>query len=644
MLRTLSLLALLAVAVARPVDAVPRGELSQVAPGLPLASDSAFASSAPEPGADDGQEAPVSAEELRGFYARFEAADQLWRESQERWKAWRGSWSGAIAGPGAGLPPQPLAERSTGQSTAPPTASPTAPRTEPEPGDGAPPETVPDPVPEFWAEMAAFESRGYSGARLWLLEHLDRARLADPQAERERLVRAAWSDPNLQAPVAAVRSRETVALAVMRLAGRLPREELDGWALGLLAEDNAPALRAAGLACLGAAALDAARRAGGRDTSAFLEAEELFDRVLSSYADTRAALACAPDRVELLLESYHIARAEWWSEWATRPQGVEPADHPALTFWPRFEQLAELEQGPALWWLILHAQHRGLSDAERVALRFSLMRQLIAGHADAPWLAEAIRGSEALVDELSVEAVLAVGERLLAVSTEPEVRAWTRFTMASLLSRDEADEARCERAVRLLEALAAEQPDHRLARAVPAKVFALRHLRVGCTPPDQGYTLDDAVERSLAELRGQGVLLAFWSTWDASGVDLVERLSALEREAGDDLRVLGINVDEDPDRVRGQLGERLEFDTVWSGSPAQGWPKAWGISDLPSLFLLDAEGRIAAKPRSLNELEALLDAQLAAEPAAGEPAQGERDEGEVGGTPDERSEASSAGR
>ena len=542
-------------------------------------ADSAGADSA---GADseDAQQtgplAPVSAEELRDFFARFEAAEQGWRGYREALMAWRTAWAGVAEA--AGPVPAPSED---------------------------PPASVVDPVPLYWAEMADFESRGYSGARLWLLEHLDRAALGDPQAERERLVRAAWADPNLQAPVAAVRSRETIALAVLRLAERLPREELDGWALGLLAEGKDPALRAAGLACLGGAALAAARAEGGREREAFVEAEELFDRVLEGFGETRAARACAADRAELLLLRYDIDRAAWWSAWATRPQGVEPEAHPALTYWPRFQQLADLDQGPALWWLILHAQHRGLPDAERIALRLSLMQQLIAGHADAPWLAEAIRGSEALVDELSVEAVLAVGERLLAVSAEPEVRAWTRFTLASLLSREEADEASCERAIALLEALAAELPEHRLARAVPAKVFGLRHLRVGCTPPDQAYTLDNSDPRRLHDLRGRRVLLVFWSTWDASGVDLVEHLSSLQR-AAPDLVVLGINVDDEPDRVRGRLGERLAFDTVWSGSPAKGWPKAWGISDLPSLFLLDAEGRIASKPRTLTELNGAL--------------------------------------
>lgn len=569
MLRTVPSLVLALLLLGLPCGSVSQGRVSVPGP-CPEAVDDGPR----EPEAQQAtQQAPVSAEELRGFFGRFESAEQGWRAYRDGLMAWRTAWSGVVEAAG------PL----------------------PVPSEG-PPAPVADPVPEFWAEMAAFESRGYSGARLWLLEHLDRALLDDPQAERERLVRAAWADPNLQAPVAAVRSRETIALAVLRLAERLPREEIDGWALGLLAEDNDPALRAAGLACLGAAALAVARREDSRDPAAFLEAEELFDRVLEGFGDTRAARACAADRVELLLQRFDSDRADWWSAWATRPQGVEPEEHPALTYWPRFQQLADLDQGPALWWLILHAQHRGLPDAERIALRLSLMQQLIAGHADAPWLAEAIRGSEALVDELSVEAVLAVGERLLAVSAEPEVRAWTRFTLASLLSRDEADDERCERAVGLLEALAAEHPDHRLARAVPAKVFGLRHLRVGCTPPDQGYALDDADPRRLYDLRGQRVLLVFWSTWDATGVDLVERLSSLQREASD-LVVLGINVDDDPDRVRGQLGERLAFDTVWSGSPAKGWPKAWGISDLPSMFLLDEFGRVSAKPRAVSEIE-----------------------------------------
>lgn len=551
-------------------------------------------------GQDAGEQAasslgPVSAEELRDFYARFQRVDDAWQQAESARAAWRAAWTtGTDTGTGVEAGVEAGVEEASSQGSS----------------DGGAPQAAPDPVPDFWAEMAQFEARGYSGARLWLLEHLDRAELGEPQVERERLVRAAWLDPNLQPPFAAVSSQETIALAVFELAGRLPRKELDDWALGLLSEDTDSALRAAGLACLGASAFAAAETLARPSLDDYLEAEELFDRVLAGFGTTRAARACAEHRTGLLLERYELDRSDWWSTWASSPDDSEQALPPALSYWPRFEQLADLGQGPALWWMILHAQHRGLPDAERVELRLELMGRLIADHADAPWLAEAIRGSEALVDELSVTAVLTVGERLLAVSIEPEVRAWTRFTMASLLARDEVDEPGCERAIGLLEALAAEYPDHRLARTVPARIFALRHLRVGCQPPDQTFQLNDGEGQRLYELFDGQLLLVFWSTWDASGVDLVERLSGLQRSLPD-LRILGVNVDEDIDRVRGQLGERLEFDTVWSGSPAQGWPKAWGISDLPSLFLFDTDGRIVAKPRTVAELEEWLSADIA---------------------------------
>jgi len=219
-------------------------------------------------------------------------------------------------------------------------------------------------------------------------------------------------------------------------------------------------------------------------------------------------------------------------------------------------------------------------------------------------LAEAVRVAESLTGQLGTDAVRNLGERLLATTEDSEVRAWTQHGLALAYSRDLADPSAAGRAETLLLQLRAEQPDHRLSRGVDALLFQLRHLRPDGVPPDVLARDVDGQEVRLVHTRGMVTALLFWGTWSPPSVALAKELVALERTYADaPFTVLGVVTDSDREayeRVRAELG--ATWVDAWQESPGGPWPLAWGVRDFPTLFLLDAEGRIRRRDLSGDAL------------------------------------------
>jgi len=98
----------------------------------------------------------------------------------------------------------------------------------------------------------------------------------------------------------------------------------------------------------------------------------------------------------------------------------------------------------------------------------------------------------------------------------------------------------------------------------------------------------------LTALRGKAVLLCFWAA-DAGGKQLVEQLAAQQQRHGDDLFVLGVSVDPDPNAFRRActaLG--ASFLQVCDG---RGWQAElalrYGVEAVPTIIVIDRAGAIA---------------------------------------------------
>lgn len=124
--------------------------------------------------------------------------------------------------------------------------------------------------------------------------------------------------------------------------------------------------------------------------------------------------------------------------------------------------------------------------------------------------------------------------------------------------------------------------------------FLSTHLTVAAkaAPVELRLTDLDGQERSLDEFRGKVVLVSFWASWCAPCLEELPILQKLASEMGDKpLVILGVDVGETRPRVRtivGRLGigfpvlldqDRAVFDR-------------WGVTVLPTTYVLDAEGAI----------------------------------------------------
>lgn len=120
--------------------------------------------------------------------------------------------------------------------------------------------------------------------------------------------------------------------------------------------------------------------------------------------------------------------------------------------------------------------------------------------------------------------------------------------------------------------------------------------------------LDDGSSVSLADLRGQVVLLEFWRTWCAPCLAAVPHLNELHAlYGGEGLAVLGVT-NEDESKVR-LTAERVGMAYPVVLTPGDAADDAYGIQGFPTTVIVDREGVLAWRGHPM-ELEAPVLAEL----------------------------------
>jgi thioredoxin-like negative regulator of GroEL len=118
----------------------------------------------------------------------------------------------------------------------------------------------------------------------------------------------------------------------------------------------------------------------------------------------------------------------------------------------------------------------------------------------------------------------------------------------------------------------------------------------------------------LAQLRGKPIVLHYWATWCEpckQDMKLLRRLKANYQRAG--LQLVGVNVDLTQDLAASFLRQN---DLPWvqlfeeGGLESSGLAKALGVQTLPTMMLIDSDGKVVRHNVRAAELDDELDRML----------------------------------
>ncbi len=135
-------------------------------------------------------------------------------------------------------------------------------------------------------------------------------------------------------------------------------------------------------------------------------------------------------------------------------------------------------------------------------------------------------------------------------------------------------------------------PDAKLVEKLTAR-FMEANLNGRPAPPLKLKTLDGK-DVDLDSFRGQPVLLDFWASWCAPCRAQMPMLARLYDELkGKGLVLIGITKDEEPDKAREFLAKNhYEWPNAQDDKDGKA-SEAWGAHGIPTLALVDKEGKIA---------------------------------------------------
>jgi cytochrome c biogenesis protein CcmG, thiol:disulfide interchange protein DsbE len=147
----------------------------------------------------------------------------------------------------------------------------------------------------------------------------------------------------------------------------------------------------------------------------------------------------------------------------------------------------------------------------------------------------------------------------------------------------------------------------------------IRFVRDPDPAPDFQMKDVDGKPVTLAGLRGKVVLLNFWATWCGPCREEIPSLIALQKRYKDQLQIIGMLTDDDDDESLHKVieAEGINYPVVLATPEMR--MEYGGIPALPTLFVINAEGRVVQKHVGLynpalyeTEVRALLNLPVAA--------------------------------
>ncbi|HWB08074.1 MAG TPA: redoxin domain-containing protein [Pirellulales bacterium] len=145
----------------------------------------------------------------------------------------------------------------------------------------------------------------------------------------------------------------------------------------------------------------------------------------------------------------------------------------------------------------------------------------------------------------------------------------------------------------------------------------LPNLAVGRPAPAIAAEAVDGKPMSLADYRGQVVLLVFWGSWCGPCMRMVPHERELaERYRGKPFALLGVNCGDTLERAKATMeDQQMTWRCWWDGEETRGPIETdYDVPHWPRVFVIDAEGIIRAIDPKADELDRVID--LLMNPAA----------------------------
>jgi thiol-disulfide isomerase/thioredoxin len=122
-------------------------------------------------------------------------------------------------------------------------------------------------------------------------------------------------------------------------------------------------------------------------------------------------------------------------------------------------------------------------------------------------------------------------------------------------------------------------------------------------PGLEGGTVD------VAKYRGQAVLVLFWATWCQPCTEDLPQLRALYHQYHDQgFEIVGVNLDTTKDPIPAYLTQnRVTWPQMYAPGGLESPPATnFGIISLPTMFLVDAEGKVVNRSITVEDLKTAL--------------------------------------
>jgi peroxiredoxin len=303
------------------------------------------------------------------------------------------------------------------------------------------------------------------------------------------------------------------------------------------------------------------------------------------------------DRVQAMLRQAH-SEAEQYNQSGGK---TSDANHPnrkwAATLWKYREEhpgteAAARAAAEALH-LLIHADQISEMEAKADTLKPD----------DAVWKHAISFLLEAAEHKKDYAYLISKTQALLKQAVDPEVKLRARFTLAQAYwKKGETTQARAA-----FQTVIAEHPNSPQAKQAEGNLVEMEYLNLGQTAPQFTFRSISGEPVSLASFKGKAVLLEFWATYCSACVADIPKLKELYAKHKDQgLVIIGVSLDDDAKALEEMIAAKaIPWPQIRNGKNGA-ITELFNVKGTPTYFLLDRDGKIAAKDISGQKLSGAI--------------------------------------